>query len=639
MIAAAAAGIALSLGLGLGLVSVLFSQPIFATGVWQQSEPVVMAVHAGAGLCWLGLAGAARPGDLLSRLRSPLLLPILALAAWGGLCAALSDHPIRAVLGPPQSGEGVLWSLDAAAYVLAAWWLRDQSPKRFGQLAWLGAAVVLAVGLCNAPLLRAETAVGRVPSFFSFPKFLGFSALGLFPVAWWSRRSGRPGWPALLAIAAAGLVLSDNRTALCGLVMILPIALAPRLAAGPWDRRLVLALGAGGVVVAALLPYVLLRHTGLFQDSASLWSRSILLAAVDGHILDSPATALFGHGWGGYPEYLARNVAETGISLVDGSWKDLTRDEFHSHSAIIEAAFSIGLPGAVLLLLSRIGLLLGAAPGAWAMALPFALSLSLTEATWFMLPVSLAVLGLGIAALAPPVEPTAPAATGTAIRAAALGLGIAGLAVSALLLTHARATRHVVNCVRADRCPAVPVPPALAGDGAETAALILSIDGGRAGVRPNPSLAAMVRSVARQSDRPPSALLSLALAGTFGRAAFLPDRSRLGPLTPQDESLWQGEILRLAELAPGRLDIAAIYLNWLVKQGREEADQTVLPLLESHFPAHPVVRWFRGLRLIARSDEASRQAGLSMLRQALDAGVGRFVEIPADAQAALRQSK
>lgn len=625
-----------ALGLGVGLISVLFSAPLFAVGVWQQSEPVVMAAHAGAALCWLGLAAVPRPGDLLVRLRSPLVYPVLLLALWGGVSASLSEHPMGAVLGAPQSGEGVLWSLDAAAYLLAAWSIRDGRPDIFRHLAFLGAGVVVIVGLCNAPILRAGTVVGAVPSFFSFPKFLGFSAIGLFPVAWWLRTNGRRGGLAILMAAVAGLLLSGNRAAMCGSLMILPIAMPPRLLPAWNNRRLFLALGTGGVLVAALLPYLLLRHTDWFQGSFSLWSRSILLAVVDGRILDGWGTALFGHGWGNYQEYLARHVADTGISLVDGSWKDLTRDEFHSHSAVMEAAFAVGLPGAVLMLLSRIGMVWGAAPAALGMAILFVLGLSITEATWFMLPVSLAFLGLALAALAPRVE-IAPSPTWGegAIRAAAAATAITGIVLTLLLFGHARVTRQLVTCIKANHCESARPPRDLIGSEGETAAMILTIVRGRTGAFDNRSLAAMVRGIASRPDRPRSALLSLALCTTFGRAAFMPATSRFGPLIPQDEILWREEVIRLLDVAPGRLDVAAIYLNWLIKQGREADDDRVLPMLERRVPSHPVVLWFRGLRMIAGPDEDTRRAGILKLRQALEGGVRRFVEIPPDVDASL----
>lgn len=622
-------------GVALGLVSVVFSLPRFAIGVWQQSEPVVISVHVGAALCWLGLAASRRGSDLVT---SPMVFPLLAMAAWGLASAILSPHPLGAILGAPQSGEGVLWSFDAAGYVLAAGMIRRDSPGTYRQLAHLGAGIVLVVGLCNFPPLRGATVIGKLPSFFSFPKFLGFSALGLFPAAWRLRRDGQGGWVILLLVALAGLLLSENRTALSG-VLMLPALVRPFHPVMGSERRLT-ALGALGVVSAALLPYLLLRHTDWFNGSFSLWSRSILLAVTDRHIFDTAVTVLFGHGWGNYQEYLARNIAGTGISLVDGSWKDLTRDEFHSHNAAIEAAFAVGLPGVLLLLLSRIGIIRGAAPVALPMAIPFALSLSLTEATWFMLPVSLAFLGLGFAALLPERGEAVPVSATRirSVRATAAILAAAGLILSAMQFGHARATRQLITCAKADGCPAATPPRDPIGGEAETAALIATNAGGRTGTYHNGSLAGLVRQSAARPDRPPSALLSLTLCGIFGRAAFMPETSRFGPLTQVDENLWKNEVVRLIEVAPGRMDIAAVYLNWLIRQGREGGDGDILPVLRRQAPAHPVTVWFEGLRMIADQDGTVRQAGLLALRRALDGGVKRFVDIPADIETSVQRA-
>lgn len=623
-------------GLGLGLGSVVFSLPVFALGVWQQSEPMVVAAHAGAALCWLGLALACPPTALAERLRSPLVLPLLALALWGALAALWSDHPLRSILGPPQSGEGALWSLDAAAYVTAAWWLRDCRPAAFRRLAWGGAVAVLAVGAVNAPILRSATPLGSLPSFFSFPKFLGFSALGLFPVAWLLRAQGGRGWLAMLLAGALGLLLSDNRSAMSGLLMA-ALFLVPSTGL---SHRLVRPLAAMAVVMAAVLPYVLLRHTDWFHGGFSLWSRSILFGAVDGLVFEDAAAALFGHGWHAYQEFLARGIAETGISLVDGQWKDLTRDQFHAHNGVIQAAFAIGLPGVLLMLLSRVAIVWGAARAAVGMATAFAVCLTLTEATWFMLAASLAYLGLAIAALAPPLEP-APTSAGRgrgAARIFTLASALVGCGLSGLLLVHAQATRQLITCIKANQCPSAPFPDHFIGDGSEIGALINTVVGGRTGAFNNQSLANLIRRVALRRDRPPSALLSLALCHVFGRAAFLPQTSRFGALTHEDETLWRDEVLRLLEIAPSRLDIAAIHLNWLVQQGRENEDTIVLPELERRFPNHPVAQWFRGLRMIAGADAGQRSAGLIRLRQALDGGLKRFVIVPPEVEAGIRNA-
>ena len=636
-----------ALGLGLGLLSVLLSSPVFAFGVWQQSEPVVIAVHAGAALCWLGIA-AAGPAELVARVKSPLIMPALALALWGAVAACLSGHPLAGLLGPPQTGEGALWSLDLAAYTLAAWGVRDRAPKTFGRMIAVGSGVVLIVAICNAPILRAAVTIGEIPRFFSFPKFLAFSALGLFPAAWALRDANNRAWTGVMAIAVVGVVLSENRTAIAGLAMVPVILIRWRSPPSGGGRRFVLPLTVAAVTAVAVAPYILLRYGDWLHGTFSLWSRSILLAVVDRHIFDDPMTALFGHGWGNYQEYLARHVGDTGISLVDSSWKDLTRDEFHSHNAVIEAAFAAGVPGAVLAILLRAGTALGARPAAFPIGFAFALSVALTEATWFMLPVSLAFLAIGAAALAPEGKPAAFDAG----RSGRVGVASAGcaavltMAIAALLVVDGAANQRLMACLRSDTCDSLapsrrPMDQDLAmatmivTSGIVTSGIVTARSG-KAGEPADRSLAELVRRLAARPEPSRSALLSLALVNTFGTAAFLPEKSRFGPLSPQDEILWRDELIRLLTIAPGRMDVAAIYLNWLVRQGRDGEGERVLPALEHLSPSHPVVLWFGGLRMLAQPGDGRQQQGLARLRQALDGGIARYTQVPQDAEAMIR---
>ncbi|EME71267.1 hypothetical protein H261_03683 [Paramagnetospirillum caucaseum] len=631
-------------GLLIGLLSVLLSDKHFALGVWQQSEPVIIATHFGASLCWAGLAvGWRREPSLASMLRSPLVLPALALAVWSALAASLAEFPGLALLGAPQSGEGPLWYLDLAAFVMAAWRLRDENTRIHDVLVLIGGLVILGVGVCNlsrtVTWLPFRTGIG----FFGFAEFLGYSALALLPVAWNARERGNRFWSVIAAVGILGVLMSRNRTAMAGFVVIAVFLMPLRLTIPAWLIRYRMALVIAVISIVSLAPYVLLNHVTWFHGTFSLWSRSILHSVIAPHVFDSLKTAFFGHGWGHFTEYLARHVADTGISLVDGKWKDLYRDEFHSHNAALEAAFATGLPGLTLAIILRAGIALGAAPQAGRMAFGFALALALTDATWFMLPLSLAPLGFALAALAPVrTEWRNTAAGRQGSLMVAVGGGAVTLAATLVLFNNAVMTGRLEACLSPQPaivdCGHVQVPTDPRGQNFDLAVSIsnsLTASQRRSTtleLSPEHAefLSRLIREGAERTKSNGSALLPIVIANAVGQSAFPSPTIPWLSMTPELDAMWREEIIRLIEIAPNRMDIAAIYLNWLIAEGRDGPDDTLLPKLEQLQPSHPVVLWFRGVRLIADPSSAHQANGLNMLHRAIALGAGRFVPIADD---------
>ena len=630
-------------GLLMGLLSVLLSNKLFALGVWQQSEPVIIATHFGASLCWAGLAmGWGQEQSPASMLRSPLVLPALALAVWSALVASLAEFPGLALLGAPQSGEGPFWYLDLAAFVMAAWRLRDENARIHDVLVLIGALVVLGVGVSNLSRTVAWLPFRTGGGFFSFTEFLGYSALALLPVAWNAREQGNRLWGVMAAVGILGVLMSRNRTAMAGLVLIAVFLIPLRLTIPNWLVRHRIPLIIAAMAVVSLAPYVLLSHVAWFHGTFSLWSRSILHSVIAPHVLDSPKTAFFGHGWGHFTEYLVRHVADTGISLVDGRWKDLYRDEFHSHNAALEAAFSAGLPGLALAILLRAGIVVGAAPQAGRMALGFALALALTDATWFMLPLSLAPLGFALAALAPVGTEWRNTVAGRQgpLMVAAVGGSVITLATAMVLFNNAVMTAHLEAClpprpVKLD-CARVQIPPDPRGQNFD---LAVSISNSLMAAQRRAStlglssehtafLSRLLQEGAERSQSNGSVLLPMVMANAVGQSAFPFPTIPWLSVTPELDAIWREELVRLIEIAPNRMDIAAIYLNWLIAEGRDGPGDTLLPALERMQPSHPVVLWFRGLRLINEASPTRQGEGLAMLRRSIAGDVGRYIPLP-----------
>ena len=564
-----------AIGLLIGLLSVLLSNKHFALGVWQQSEPVIIATHFGASLCWAGLAmGWGREQSPAAMFRSPLVLPALALAVWSALAASLAEFPGLALLGAPQNGEGPLWYLDLAAFVMAAWRLRDENARIHDVLVLIGALVVLGVGVSNLSRTVAWLPFRTGGGFFSFTEFLGYSALALLPVAWNARERGNHLWGVVAAVGILGVLMSRNRTAMAGLVLIAVFLMPLRLTIPNWLVRHRIPLIIAAMAIVSLAPYVLLSSVAWFHGTFSLWSRSILHSVIAPHVLDSPKTAFFGHGWGHFTEYLVRHVADTGISLVDGRWKDLYRDEFHSHNAALEAAFSTGLPGLALAILLRTGIVAGAAPQAGRMALGFALALALTDATWFMLPLSLAPLGFAFAALAPArTEWRNTVAGRQGALIVAMGGSIITLATAMVLLNNAVMMGHVEACLpprpATANCARVQIPPDPRGQNFDIA---VSINNSLMAARRRATtlglssehtefLSRLIQEGAERTKSNGSVLLPIVIANAVGQSAFPFPTIPWLSMTPELDAIWREEVIRLIEIAPNRMDIAAIYMQ------------------------------------------------------------------------------
>ena len=88
----------------------------FAFGIWYQSEPVVAALFACGGAATLCLAAMAVLGyPVTGALTHPLTLVTGALAVWSAAASFTAPLPLRSLMGPPQTGEGVLWQVSLTA--------------------------------------------------------------------------------------------------------------------------------------------------------------------------------------------------------------------------------------------------------------------------------------------------------------------------------------------------------------------------------------------------------------------------------------------------------------------------------------------------------------------------------------------
>ncbi len=619
-------------GLFVGGAAILAARPEFAAGAWPESEALTAAVLFGAALCLLGLGLAAAQGTGLDSLGSPLVLLPLALAGWSVLSAVFSLFPGTALLGAPQNGLGASWFAAQAAFTAAALEMRSRRPGFDWVVAGTAAAIGIAI-VCNLrhlawlqPLLAGRGWLVETP-IFGFNEYLAYPALALGAIgAAWFAKGRRGAGGAVLVLALITLVASRNRTAMAAVAVVVPVVVAAagfrlRLAL---PSRTVLGLAFVAVAAAALAPLLVIRFADLSVAAVTLQSRRILAAVLDPSLADPPSALLFGHGWGHYQEYLARNIGDTGISLFNSSWIDLARDEFHSHNALLETFFSAGLPG-VFLFLAMLTAVVAVADRKL-LAVAFVLCRAFVDSLWFSLPSALVVEALAVAVLAgdhpPRLRPPRFVAAGLCF---ALALVLGGAA--AWQRHQSLGLERVRACLMAPGpgCESLSIPADPRGADLGLAALLGEVrDRG-----PSLPLSVLLSEGQRRCRQSCALALSIALANRQAAMAFsVPPAADFAP------KAWREEEERIIARAPHRPDLLTPYLNWLLTTGDEATLRAVLSQAAQADGDHPVVLWFSGILRLDQGGAESRQ-GVAMMRGALDKGLERFMPVPDTVKASL----
>jgi hypothetical protein len=640
------------LGLCLDSLSVFTAHPVFAIGMWPDAEPMGLVFFAGAALCLAGL------GLLCLTSRAPLrffghpaFLVSASLGVWSVLASPFAEFPFLSIYGPPENNLGAIWYLALAAFIASAMILRNNR-LAFGGV--LGVTALAAVAAAGFDLQRLDwsdavkTWLGWFPgtTLLQFNEYLAYYALGLLPVALMYIRRGRrfSGW-ILAASGLAVLLVSRNRTAFVavvstGLAAILADSLAWGRDAMAWAdarRRVPEGFAVITILLAGLGSYLFLRFADLRDLAPSLWSRSILFKVIEPSLFAGFAATIFGHGWGHYADYLVMNLSSTGIRLFDSDWDVLARDLFHSHNAFLEALFATGLPGLALAAAIPVAVALGSQRRWRALALAFALSWTVIDSFWFMMPATMAALALAAGSLG---ESACRIywRRGRMLWAAGL-LSLAGLVAAGTMALYKseRAISLLADCLSPGAFPAdcatveIPVDPR--GADLDLATLIESAMPAmlQASAAIPPEQRALVQRVLFEAERRDiegrSLLLSMALANADAAMAFTPGGDSL---LPPGESLsqdWPLVLRRILMRAPQRLDVLATYFNWLLLQHRPQDMNAMLATANAIDPNHPVVSWFSGVQLLDAPDPGLRERGLTLMRLALADGLERFMPV------------
>lgn len=649
----AIAGSLLWLGLCTGMLSVFASHPVFALGVWQDSEPMGLIFYAAAATCFAGLALLCLDGATVVRaLCHPAVLAPAALGAWSLAVAPLVPFPMLSVFGPAQNSLGALWYLAFAAFVASAIVLRANR-RLFASLVAIAAATALVAAGFNLWRVDWPNSVRDLllwlprRTLLEFNEYQAYYALPLLALALVMMSDRKRLTGSLLAAAGViSLLVSRNRSAMVAGVL----AFLPMVAPAAWYARAArlrpLRDGAAvaAVVVSGAGSYLAIRLLDLRQLAPTLWSRRLIFEGIEPSLLDRAGAAAVGHGWGRYADFLVANLSLSGLRLYNPDWASLGRDLFHSHHVFLESLFAAGLPGVVLSAAIPAALILGAQQRRRGIAIAFALSWVVVDCFWFMMPATLPVLALASGALAESARSPCWRWTRGPWAIAWAALLVVTAAGIVELTGEARAMSRLISCLtpgRAADCHGIDVPTDLRGAehglasivGDTVPALLRSgqplSDGQVDAVR-------QVLVVAERRDMAQRAtgLLTLELADSYAAIAFTDGAERV--LSPAVLfNAWTRVLHDVLRQTPQRLDVLVPYLSWLLVRGQHADIEAMLVLARRVDADHPVVLWFSGIEALKPGDEARREQALAQMRRAIDRGLERFMPVDASIKARL----
>ena len=650
----ATAGLAmLWFGLFLGAVSIFATHPLFAAGVWSDAEPLGSLFFMAAGICCAGLGVLilAVP-DTIDVVRHPFVLVSAALGILGLLAAPFVEFPLLSILGPPQTAQGALWYLAFAAFVASALVVRSHDRLFMGLVA-TAAFTAVAASLFN---LRPLLGVGPTATLLGFNEHLAYHALGLIAVGviLLEARERRAFAVTIIFCGLVALVASRNRTAMIAIAVVGLTALALRTIS-PLKRfetslqhrthatyAIILAI----VTLLGLAPYFLVRFVPAPDFLASLWSRQVLFRILEPNLFESIEALSVGHGWGHYSEYLVRNFPIAVTRTYETEWRDVVRDQFHSHNAFLEALFSAGLPGLVATVGLPVAIVMGARRSMVLPALAFVSCWAIVDGAWFMMPSTMVALALCIGLSG---DGRVRLETGKRMDVAVACFAGALLTLAASIATYANslAMTRLEKCLPPNgfdpACGQVAVPGDPRGASVGIASLLASsINAGLDARRPLPAdqnalLLRLLEDSRVRMQTHGSVTLAMARYNAYARAL----NSIAGRFSAADDvffDAWQQDVHFILRRAPHRLDILPTYLNLLLAKGREDSMRETLAQADRIAPHHPIAMWFTGTLLLRAPDAQSRQQGLTQMRRALANGLENFMPVPESTKARLAKT-
>lgn len=633
----------------------------FAFGVWYQSEPVIAALFACAAAATLCLAlMAALRYPVTAALTHPLTLAISALALWSAAASLAAPLPVRSAMGPPQTGEGVLWYASLAvltALTLAVW------QRRRVRQAIVGSAAVSGVILLALNVSEPIGSPWRPVVWPEFAALLGLSVIVIVAsdksLRWpapLARRLGRLAGPALsgpdplrmaaaLALGGAIVATSQNKTAIGIAAAAIPAMLILARAIGTGRSWRVLAAVAALALTVAVPAGM--YWLGTAQGLESPLSRTEMILVAFEALRSDPMLLVHGAGWGSFNDVLYGFLNRVrDVRAVTETWQQSLGNTgggaFHTHNTYLEATLSAGLPGGVLMAALPVMAILCARRRSRALLCAVWVAIAGLLAAWFTLPVAVPFQAVAFAATAGGVRRRSPSGTAMTRRLAAgiaLIVAVTLAAGSALAIRVAADSDRLLAVIRSGRPPASDAPPFLLWDRGQGGshlwwiALDLTHELAAKGQNGQPLTESevfwfetLLRAVDRHvADLPSSTRLkSLTLIMRDELATKMGD-PRLDRLREWEVPAWSQKLFALLDQLPGRVDLSVPFLDLLVTSNNGPVAIRVGNELLLRNPDDPVALWFTGVAMAPTAEWGN--LGQARLLRAVDAGVERVIPL------------
>ncbi|MBL28586.1 MAG: hypothetical protein CMM50_13655 [Rhodospirillaceae bacterium] len=636
-----------TLGVAAGLLIVFLALPPFQIGWWFQSEPVTAGLHGVSALTALGLALMAWGGHrrTLRSLTHPFVLLPAALGLWSLAVSPFDAMPQLSLFGTPELGEGAIWFLDLATLIAGG--LMVMRIRRLRQaVGWFALASTLAV---TGLTLHTQAHWAWAP--FWFYDYLAFFAVDLVVIVLTMirpRRSSMRWLTVLLGLAI--IVISGNRAA---------IALAVTAVPATWSvlwlvrrrERLCRWLAVIAAILAPLAATAAVYAVGSRGMEAAIESRYLHQIIASRTLASDPTILLTGQGWGHHADSVVAHMPIERIDLQGfagtADWDGVRRQvHFHSHNFLIESLLASGIIGLLLAWALPISVPLCCRRREIRTAGVFAAMVTALSALWFQLPGSVPFFALAIAGLAkvPMPSPTRRAAVMRPLIAAVLVIVtcVQGFAARDTLVVAAEAS----EAIRANTRATEPGGPTVSN--ADCAALL--DDHGRGGIHLSVALrrfSDMVEQRTRQGAPPTqgeavrfadllcaadsrlakgaSLRLQVAVLLVTTDLVFALKEPSLDSVRSRLVAQWPERLDSFLRKAPGRSDIAYLYLTWLNDRGETAAVRQWAGRLLTHNRHDPVGLWFSGSVMIL--DPATASEGLKRLVESLDGGIKNVLAV------------
>lgn len=604
------------------------SLPVFALGYWDKAEPLVVGFHVAAAVAALAvIVELWRRGEpALARIVHPYVLIPLALGVWSVLIAPTREMPLLSLFGAPQSGFGGLWFLDFAVLCAAAL-LAAQHAAAWRWLGRVAIAVAVAVASVKAwDWVNLHHGGGHLLIYV--PGYYGWLAVAL-PVA----VRGRERWAALAAAIAVAIV-SANATAIGMLAIGTMIVVIGRR--GPaWARCVTFSGDAGGVLVmvVAMAPLIALQSVPWLLEKESLRDRHLVHRMIEaGLAAADPASQLLGHGWGRTQDAFQIWLNVSGERLWSPTWTFLSGDYFHSHSWLLEALYCAGVPGMVLVFAGFVIVPVFANDHCRPLALAFAVAIAGLDGLWFQLSLSLPFMAMAFAAVAD----RSHLRLRWSPRVVALGIGVLAaiqLVAAAALLSAGLEMSRVRAGLDAVPPRTVPVSPDFRGSDLALAEVlrdhtVLFAQRARSG-EPTPAMASALQALLNEVDRRAATTRTvLLLTGGMTAMAQIHVNDAL-PFAAAEEqiSMWRRWLDRLLVMAPERTDQAIPYFTAVLARDRFDEVAEISAAMLARDIRDPVGLYYQGLTRVQQPSPQAKADGLAMVRDAVTAGMDRFMPI------------